>query len=210
MKTLLLPGMGADSRMYPGNSYAKLSHVTYGEWPEYSGETTIEEVAETVIATYTINRDTIVGGSSLGGMVALQIAKNLNLKKVILIGSATGPGFVNPVLKRLSHMTDLAPIKLIQMLAGMFSTTGNSDVVAMFEDADSDFINAMCKGIFTWKGIGSYSGDICQIHGSDDKVIYPPESQAKLIEGGGHLLSMTHKDTVAEFIREQIKDNEVS
>jgi len=207
METIILPGMGADSRMYPGKSYENIPSVIFAEWPEYQGEESIDQVAESVIENYHIKPDTTVGGSSLGGMVALRIARILNLKKVILIGSATGPEFVNPVLKRLSHLSDLDPINLIQLLSGMFNTEGGNDVVAMLEDADNRFINAMCKAIFNWNGVNDFQCEICHIHGSDDKVILPPDTGAEIITGGGHLIAMTHGTLVADFIKKQIEND---
>ncbi len=192
--------MGADSSMYPHESYKKLSWITFAEWPSYTGETTIEAVAENVIEQYDINHKTIVGGSSLGGMVSVQIAKTIGIKKVILIGSAVSPSYVNPILQTMSNLSDFTPIKLIQLSAGKVNLKGNNELLSMFERADGNFIKSMCKAIFKWKGIDNYNCDVCHIHGAKDLVILPPEKNAKIIQNGGHLISLTHSDLVSEFI----------
>jgi len=191
--------------MYPYESYKKLSWVTFAEWPAYKGETTIEAVAESVIEQYDINNKTIVGGSSLGGMVSIQIAKILGIKKVILIGSATKPSYVNPVLQTMSSLSDFAPIKFFQLLAGKVNFNGSNELLLMFERADENFIRSMCKAIFEWTGIGDYNCEICQIHGAKDMVIFPPEENARIIEDGGHLISITHSDLVSEYINIKTK-----
>ncbi len=107
--------MGADATMYPRSAYENLSGVTFADWPPYNGESSLEDVAESVIEYYQITENTVVGGSSLGGMIAVQIAKVLNIKKVILIGSATDPKYMNPVFKLLRNKTEKAPIEFFQL-----------------------------------------------------------------------------------------------
>lgn len=200
MTTIILPGMGADAAMYPEKYYAKLQDVTFAEWPEYKDEDSLEAVAQRLIEHHNINNKMVVGGASLGGMVAIEIAKLTGIKKVILIGSATDPGYINPILQKLRGMTEIAPVNLIQLLAGKINITGNSDLLSMFERSDSRFIKAMCRALFRWEGLGGYKGKVCHIHGQLDKVIYPPKKNVERISGGRHLISMSHGNMVADFI----------
>lgn len=204
MKTLILPGMGADSAMYPKKYYTYLSGVRFADWPEYHGEQTIRALALRVIDEHDITADMIVGGSSLGGMVAIEIAKIIDVKKVILIGSATGAEMINPGLRMLSMFSNIAPFTLFQILAGKLNNSGSNVVLSMFHRADCRFVRAMCSAIFTWDGIAEYRGEICHIHGRRDLVIYPPEGNAEIITDGGHLISMTHGALVADFIDRSI------
>ncbi len=207
MKTVILPGLGADSRMYPKEIYGNLLDVVFADWPEYSGEETIQAVAERVIDQHKIQQNTIVGGSSLGGIVAIQIAKTLNLKKVILIGSTKTANKINPILKRLSVVAEITPFKLIQLHLGKINVHRNSALFAMFEEADRYFIRAMARAIFNWDGIEDYKCDICHIHGEKDRIIYPPRSNVEIIKNGGHLISMSHSEQVKEFININININ---
>ncbi len=206
MKTIILPGMGADSSMYQNDPYQKLSRVTFADWPLYNGENTIEAVAKSVINQYNIETTTIIGGSSLGGMVAVEIAKILGIKKVILIGSATSPDYVNQVLQKISRLSDITPIKLIQLFSGKANLIGKNEILSMFEQADGNFIKTMCKAIFKWKGIENYNCELCHIHGANDLVISPPKDNVKIIEDGGHLISITHSDIVAKYIELKTKN----
>ncbi|MBE0585891.1 MAG: alpha/beta hydrolase [Desulfofustis sp.] len=200
MKTLLLPGLGADATMYPSRDYANLYRLTIAEWPVYNGEETLAAVARRVIDEHGIGREMVVGGASLGGMVALEIAKIAGNGTVILIGSATSPSEVNPVLQKLSHLADYTPIRMFQALAGKINEHHGSDLLAMFERADSRFVTAMCRAIFDWEGRAAYRGTVCRIHGQKDKVILPPKDDGELITDGGHLISMTHAPLVAAFV----------
>jgi pimeloyl-ACP methyl ester carboxylesterase len=200
MKTIILPGMGANSNMYPKEKYISLQDVIFIDWPKYDEETSLEAVAKKIIYQHQINNEMVVGGSSLGGMVAIEIAKIIGLKKVILIGSATNPDYINPLLQKLSNFAEITPIKIIQVLTGKINKYSKNDLLKMFEESESRFIKAMCKALFKWEGIGNFSGDVCQIHGEKDLVVLPPEKNVEIIPGGGHLISMSHANEVANFI----------
>ncbi len=204
MKTIILPGLGADSTMFPRSGYMSLSEVSFVDWPCYKGEQTIVEVARSVIANYDVTGNDLIGGASLGGMVAVEIAKILKLKRVFLIGSATTPNTVNSVLRKLSSFADITPIHLLQVVAGKINSRGRIDLFTMFQGADKIFIKAMCKAIFEWEGIADCTSEIFHIHGADDKVIFPPENEGLILENAGHLISMTHSEQVCDFIKENV------
>jgi pimeloyl-ACP methyl ester carboxylesterase len=200
MKTIILPGMGADANMYPKKQYQSLQDVLFVNWPKYDGEKSLEAVAQKIIDQYKIGSKMVVGGSSFGGMVAIEIAKILGLKKVILIGSATSPGYINPLLQKLSNLSEITPVKIIQVFTGKVNRYSRNDLLKMFEESESEFIKAMCKALFKWEGLGNFNGDISQIHGEKNLIIFPPKKYARIIPNGGHLISMSHAEEVANFI----------
>jgi pimeloyl-ACP methyl ester carboxylesterase len=199
-KTILLPGMGADSNMYPKTLYRHLSGVDFVDWPPYQGETTIPALARRMIDEYGITPACIVGGASLGGMVAVEIARLLNSDRVILIGSTTHTGAIQPALMRLSGFAHLAHVAQLQWLAGKVNRGGNNLFLSMFEKADGDFMKAMAQAIVHWRGMDGHRCHVHHIHGARDKVILPPSRGATIIPDAGHLLPMTHAGIVARFI----------
>lgn len=204
MKTFILPGMGANTLMYPEQSYKHLHEVSFIDWPPYAGETSLGQVAESIIDLHGINDHHLLGGSSLGGMVSIEIAKQARCEKVILIGSATDPGFINPILQKLSAFVHITPIKLAKMFADTVNLYAHSELLSMFEDAEEAFIKAICKALFKWEGLAHYNGAIHHIHGEHDRVIFPPDDGAEIIPKGGHLIAYSQADMVAKFISEAI------
>lgn len=196
--------MGANSDTYPKEKYSYLQGVNFIDWPDYKDEKSLSEVANRIISQYQINKEMIVGGSSLGGMVAIEIAKIVGIKKIILIGSTTQPEFINPLLQKLSGLADYTPVKIIQIFAGKVNQYSNNELLSMFEESNSEFIKAMCKALFEWEGLGNYKCYVFQIHGKQDIVIFPPKENIKIIPDGGHLISMSHADIVANFINKNI------
>ena len=117
IKWHLLPGMGASSAMYNSLRREVGFEINYIDWPDYRGEKTYAEVAKRVIDACGIEDGDIAGGSSLGGMIALEIAKQRKLSAVVLLGSATNHGEVQGLLSLLSPLAGLTPLSLIQILA---------------------------------------------------------------------------------------------
>lgn len=203
MKALILPGLGTDARMYAAGAYASLEGVEFVDWPAYRGETGLEAVARRVIDGYALDAETAVGGSSLGGMIAAEIARQVPVRKVLLIGSAPHPSAVNPSLKTLSAGADFIPTPLLQTILYTLDPGQQNSLLAMFRRADPAFIKAMAKAIFHWAGADPPPCPAARIHGALDGVIFPPATGAEIIPDGGHLIAMTHAARVAEFIRRE-------
>lgn len=195
--------MGADSSMY-GEKFRNLSGVKYVNWPAYNNEQTITEISGRIIKENGIQPDDIVGGSSLGGIVASEISRHVNLSRIILIGSTLTPGRVNPVLRKFTTFSEIIPLTLIQLLTGKVSVIVENRALKMFSQSESLFIKAMCKAIFDWEGNPTPNCTVAHIHGAKDSVIFPPATGAEIIQDGGHLIAMTHETTVVEFMKTQV------
>jgi len=198
----LLPGMGADSSMY-GAEFRKIDQLTLVDWPEYANEKSLSDVAIKVIGKYQIREGDIVGGSSLGGMIAAEISKYVTLKKLFLIGSSLLPENLNPRLRKASSSVDAAPVPALQKIAeiaAIFSLGHNKHVLEMFSKADENFMKAMCRAICEWEGCFAPQCSVCKIHGKKDRIIFP-EKDSVIVEKAGHMIAMTHEIPVVNFIR---------
>lgn len=191
----LLPGMGADRRMYPA-PWSELPDCHVIEWPPYFGEPSLSAVAAAIASRHSFDQETWIVGSSLGGMIAVEIAKLVPLKGVILIGSARSPNEIGPLLRLLTPLIDMTPLAFLQQLAGK----APSELIQMFSASDPAFIRAMCRGIFRWEGLTDPALRLHRIHGRHDLVIPPPE-QADHLLNGGHLIAMTHAEECVDYVR---------
>lgn len=86
-KVFLLPGLGADSRIYKKivlpNGYERMPV----DWVLPDEADTLTTYAQKLIKQYDIQDGAIAIGNSLGGMLSVEIAKQVKLEKVILISS---------------------------------------------------------------------------------------------------------------------------
>ncbi len=198
-RVFVLPGAGADARMYP-DVWRELRDCTFLEWPRYAGEKTIRELAERLVREAGIADGDVVMGSSLGGIVACEIAKLRKLKALVLVGSATRKEEVSGLLRVLSPLIGFAPLEFIQRAAGKMP----GELMQMFEASQADFIRAMCAAIFSWDGLGEAGilTRLLRIHGCNDRVI-PLPANVDLVLDGGHLIAMTHAEECVRFLMER-------
>ncbi len=191
----ILPGMGANSSMYSG-PWLNEPNLKFLDWPKYQGEKTISEVAERIINLHSISKSDSIGGSSLGGMVALEIGFKLGIEKIYLFGSAISKTEINPIIRLLSPLAEVTPLKFIQAIAGKYE----NNVLNMFSTSEPDFIRSMCHAIAHWQGFKGDHSLINRIHGAKDRVIVCQEA-CKKIKEGGHLIAITHPHQCIEIIK---------
>ena len=160
-----------------------------------SGEKSIGEIAGRIIDKYYISGvDTFIG-SSLGGIVALEIHRRVNLRHIVLIGSAISREEINSFLIALAPLAKITPMRLIQQLSGK----NFDELSAMFAKVDAEFVRAMCLAVTRWSGYNGSMLDVARIHGERDAVIKCP-IDAYVIAGGGHLIAMTNAAECIEII----------
>ncbi len=197
MRWLMLPGMGATAAMYNGLKHKLGFPVEFLNWPGYRGEKTYAEVARRIIEEHAIGSEDVVGGSSLGGMVALEIAQLTNARAIVLLGSAVSRQKVQTLLTILSPLATAAPMTIIQAIVGKHQNL----VSTMFADSDPEFIRAMCSYLPSWSGYDGPVEKLFRLHGKKDHVIPCPASGCEVIETAGHLLAITHATETAAFLR---------
>lgn len=195
----VLPGMGADGGMYSG-AWRALPACTFVEWPIYAGEDSIEGIAKRIAREAKIADGSILVGSSLGGIVACEIAKLRNLRHLFLVGSAKNREEISGFLAAIHPFVDLLPMKFIQAAVGKIP----NEAVQMFSRSQAEFIRAMCRAIFEWPGLDDGILKPIRIHGRHDHIIPVPRDVQKVVDGG-HLIAMTHAQECVEFIRSQIR-----
>ncbi len=186
------PGMGATSEMY-GGPWRDLKDSTFHNWPKSKGETMITELAQRLICENGIRKGDTVIGTSLGGIVACEIANQIELKKLVLIGSAVCQEEINILLRRLHPLIDLTPLSFIRLSAGSLP----NELSGMFSESEPEFIRNMSKAIFKWEGLRA-DVELVRIHGKKDRVIPLVEGKSSSLEGG-HLIAMTHSKECIEL-----------
>ena len=193
----MLPGMGATAAMYNGLKHKLGFQIDFLSWPEYRGEKTYADVARRIIEEHDIGSEDVVGGSSLGGMVALEIARLSKVKAIVLLGSAVSRKEVQTLLALLSPIATAAPMTIIQALVGKHQNL----VSTMFADSDPEFIRAMCSYLPSWEGYDGPVEKLFRLHGKKDHVIPCPTSGCEVVETAGHLPAITHAAETSAFLQ---------
>lgn len=191
----ILPGMGGDHLMYP-DPWPSLPGSVLLDWPAYRGEESLEAMAASVVKAARIPDGAIVIGSSLGGMVACEIARLRRLSGLVLLGSAVQPREVSRLLRVLHPLADFTPFEFLQAASGKLP----HELTQMFARSEAPFIRTMCRAIFRWSGLSATDPKPLRIHGSHDHIIPPPHNPDLLLDAG-HLIAMTHARECVDYLR---------
>ena len=187
--------MGATSDMFTG-PWRSLEETQFLNWPRQNAPETLPSLAQHLIEANSILTGDSLIGTSLGGMVACEIANQIQLKTLVLIGSATNNSEVNPMLNLPPSLIDLAPLDMFIKVAGKM----DSHLAEMFAQSDPAFIRNMSKSIFSWQGLRA-GVKAYRIHGLHDHVIPIPAKVDYEIDGG-HLIAMTHAESCVAAVRQ--------
>lgn len=208
---LLLPGMGADARMFRPQQHA-FPELQVAEWIPPEPREAIAHYAERMAQRVTLSPNCCLGGASFGGVVALEMAALLPVKKCILIGSLRSPAGLRWIYPRLRHMSGLSAFgprsaEASLWMAGPLCGPTLRGILRQLADADGRFLSWAVRALLEWNPSANIANvSISQIHGQQDWLLPARLSQADVIvPGAGHLLSLTHWREVNEFI-----DNKVS
>lgn len=204
---VLIPGMGADARLFE-DQRAAFPQLIVPRWIAPIRNEGLQAYAERFAREVDLPKHCVLGGASFGGFVALELARHVNPRAVILIGSLRGPHELPRHLravKPLSNCLGLVPFEILQRVAQ--SSASFSPLVEQYAATDPAFIRWACGAVLSWSTAPPTTAPIFQIHGQRDPIL--PASCTKpdeIVPGAGHVLSLTHPCEVNAFIRRVLND----
>jgi pimeloyl-ACP methyl ester carboxylesterase len=206
----VLSGIGGDERLFEAQRAVR--DIRPIAWiPAAHARETLGQYAERLAAQLHIHEPFDLGGSSFGGMVALEIARHLAPQNVFLFGSCRSPRSIAPSLRALRLIAPMLPDRLLhppvllqRPVAWWFGATSaaHAELFAdMLASTPSEFMRWASNAVASWKGVAQLSVPIHHVHGERDRLIPCRRVRAdRVIAGAGHLLNVTHADAVNDFI----------
>lgn len=211
----LIPGLGADRRMYePQMSILERYEVLEHQKP-LPGEN-LRAYAIRLTARIDTSAPFILIGTSLGGILSMEIARIVQPQKVILISSVKHRGELPLWIRVMKYL------KLHKLLSGKrFIDFSKSNIrvlitkrdtrvakllMDMHEDADPDFVEWAINEVIHWDGGPDYRPDVVHIHGTRDRLF--PFSRVRnvvAIPGGSHVMGCTQPADVNEAILKALR-----
>ncbi len=207
-RIVLLPGMGADARLH-APLVTRDPRVVALDWLPHHGAQGLADYAQRFVTAGLVRAGDVVGGSSLGGMIAGEIARLLPVRALVLIGSCRHPRAVNPLALALSPLAKHFPFAVVSRALAALPLPGRfAMLVRMAADCDQDFLRWACAAIPRWNGVETHTIPVQHIHGAWDPLILP-RGQAidELIPRAPHPIAWTHPDAVAKFLLTRIGDD---
>ena len=202
----LLSGLGADKRVFDFLDLHgfKLIHI---DWIKPLEDEKIESYAHRLLLQIKTSRPTMIG-VSFGGIIAIEIAKQIEINKLILISSVKTKAEI-PFRYRLAGnlwMNKLIPAPLyrkanfvVYWLFGIRKKKEKELLKTIMDDADNDFVDWATNEIVTWENEKQVP-NVVTIHGTADRIFPFKEADHK-VEHGGHLMVVSKADEVSRILR---------
>jgi pimeloyl-ACP methyl ester carboxylesterase len=209
---ILLSGMGADERLFAPQREA-FPQLIVPRWIAPESNESLSKYAARLARQIEPAGPCFVGGASFGGFVALEMARHLQARACFLIGSIRSPDQLPLRIRALRACRGAAtrmPFEWVCRIAGVstaacgaLSAPSTRALLQQLSEADADFLRWACGAVLAWQPAATpLSIPVYHIHGRRDRVLPVAGTTADVIvEGAGHVLSMTHAAEVNEFLR---------
>jgi pimeloyl-ACP methyl ester carboxylesterase len=203
----LFSGIGADSSIFI-NLELPGYHKVYINWISALPSESIREYAGRIKSQITVENPDIIG-LSFGGIVAVEVSKQIKVDKMVLISSVRTKNELNSVnffFMKLG-LYRIIPGSLIQrtnfLTYRYFGAQSSKDKITLtklLKRTDVSFFRWALKSVAYWDNKVVPERTI-QIHGTADRVITSrlvhPDYR---IKGGGHFMVFNKADTISKII----------
>lgn len=209
MKVYLLPGLGADERIF---RYLDLKsfEVVPLRWHTPNGDESIEDYAKKLAEQ--IDRDNpVLIGMSFGGIMAIELGKILKAHKIIIISSVISFNEL-PAMYRLAGKVQVHRMlsgsllksshRLMNWVMGATDPMRRDLLAEMLRDTNEHFLRWAIHKIVTWKNTAVVP-NVYRIHGTNDRIL-PLRRADFIINNGSHLAIANRAEEVTLFIKKII------
>jgi pimeloyl-ACP methyl ester carboxylesterase len=212
-KIYLIAGMGADTRIY--NNIDLHGHeVIPVDWIEPNERDTLTTYAQKLIHQYHITPKSVIIGNSLGGMMAIEIAKQMPLDKVILISSIKTIDEAPRYFSFFRHFPiyRLVPKKLYSSMGFFiewFFGEMNAEDKWLFKDmlnnSSSAFLSWAMDAVLKWDN-KVILPNVYHITGDKDKIFSHKKIKgATIIKGGTHIMIFDKAKQINKLLKAILK-----
>lgn len=209
----LIPGMGADHRIYQRFNL-KHGKVHFLDWVSPENASNMSEFAQVVSRRIQTENNVIVG-SSMGGMMAVELSRIVKPEATVLISAPTG-AHQFPRILRLVKQTRIHKavtpdfIPRLYRLADTFMGFKNEEQRNMFYEMMSklgpEFIHFSVKAVLEWRNTLPPDGKFLQIIGSKDVLFnYRKMQNPIVLDGGGHFSCFDRSEEICQIINQFVE-----
>ena len=215
MRTIYcISGLGADERAF-SNLKIEGHKLHVIQWLQPRPNETLKHYAKRMRVAIT-EENPILMGLSFGGMVSIEIAKQIHVEKIIIISSIKSstelPNWMKTVAKlKLNKILPVGSSKLTEPLQNHFlgiSTAEEKQMVAVSrKKANKIYTNWAVNQAINWKSDWHHP-EIYHIHGDNDKMF--PIKKIKptyTLKDAGHFMIMNRADEVSAFINSILQES---
>ncbi len=214
IKCYCISGLGADETVFKFLSFPRNISPVYLNWLPINNEESLEDYAHRMAQGIEDSEPFLLLGLSMGGMIAVEIAKVNPPIKLILISSITTstelPKFYKLAgrygFNNLMSPKILKNISVLKKWFAFYQPAHRNLLIAAIRNADDSFINWAIPAITNWKNVQKPQGYI-HIHGTKDNVL--PASlthPTHLINAGRHFMIVEKADEISGILEAELKN----
>lgn len=214
MNIYYISGLGADERAFSKLDFVKKYAATYLPWLAVRQKREpIEEYAKRLAEKIT-KPNPIIIGLSFGGMMAMEIAKIIDVKKVILISSCKTKDELPLQIKMagalgLDNLMPTTLVKNSKPIVYNFLGTETPSEKQIAEDfinnIDEEYLAWAMRSISRWKNT-EIPCPTCHIHGNKDLLLQSTFVNADhIIDGGNHFMIYNKADELNPIINKELQ-----
>ena len=207
----IFSGLGADERIFQRLDLSGFSTI-FIKWEVPYQDESIENYASRLIKQITIPRPILIG-LSFGGLISVEIAKQIETEKVILISSAQTREEI-PLYYRLAgkmKLHKLLPAQLLKRsnfisnrLFGTSSSYERQLLHSIFSTTNQDFLKWAIDKVVTWSN-QTMLHNVHHIHGTKDRILpFRFVNCDLVIQDGGHYLTLNRAEEISRTLKEII------
>jgi pimeloyl-ACP methyl ester carboxylesterase len=205
-------GLGADERVFRLLKFEGYQPV-HIHWLDPQRGEPIADYAKRLVAQIQSDRPTIVG-LSFGGMIAVEIAKHIEVEQVIIISSAKTKAEIPFYFKlfRWLPIHRVFPFKSLlwaeywlgYWIFSVDSLDQRQLLRSILQDTDAHFLKWALHQVVIWSN-EFVPENLCHLHGSSDRV-FPIRFVAPdfTVEKGGHLMILNRAGQISTVLRKII------
>ena len=208
----IISGFGADKRVFQKLDFGE--HIPHFiDWKIPNKKETLESYSYRMMQEIK-HPDPILIGLSFGGILAIEIAKQMNVSKIILISSVKTRKELPISLKllartKLNQLVNLRPYSFLEKWENYnlgLKTEDQKELVREYrKNLDLYYTNWGINQIINWQN-SEVPKNIFHLHGANDHI-FPIKyiKGARVIEGGGHLMLMNKADVINKILLQQLE-----
>lgn len=215
MKTIYcISGLGADERAF-SKLEVKGHELKIIRWLMPEADEPLQQYAERMRATIT-EEEPVLMGLSFGGMLCTEIAKQIPVKKIIIISSIKSSSEIPFWMKtaarlRLNKIVPLKSTKLTQpiqnMMLGVETAEEKTLVASLRSEVDLPYTNWAVNQAINWKNDWQHP-HLYHIHGDNDHMFPIKNIRPDFtIKNGGHFMIMNKAAEVSNCINSILQGN---
>ena len=213
MTAYFISGLGADEKIFQRLRLPAGFEYYYINWIEPLNNESFHDYAQRLSQVIGRDKDFILIGVSMGGMMAIEISKFLQPKYTIQISSALNKNGL-PLWTRLAGMSGISNLVSEKLLHS--DTTHNYNFLGTKSEEDIELAKAMIRNtsitFFRWAvaKIVRWENDyiptnLVRIHGTNDRIIpFPKEENVVSIENGTHFMVYNRAEEINKILEEKL------